>query len=563
MSTPLTTPTVAPGLRAGSEPTVPSLLYLPSRPDAATRPATLADLHLDTVIDAMAPGAFQRTVWTTPPHDPAEVAQRQDVVRDLQRPATRAAAESFAAAVSEAVVALDARAHDYYRLPAQVRLLSALHRFAEEVRAFTAELAREAPNSHRLRAVAEALTAQVAGTRFAELADGSAALLAELCQPSDELGIVAETVWADTDQGDPPWTPQVAALLGRLADPDLERRDGSLRSTSAEPPERRDGSFRSTARVPARAVRGSALTSSPVVRPRRELNHIEAQALGLLAQLRPAGFERLRAFLASPVATVDAPLRRLAEELRFFLGCLTMVDDLTGRGVAWCRPRVTEVPGAVDVHGVIDLALALAEPTLTPAPNDVRLSADQRVVFVTGPNQGGKTTLVRAIGQLAHLAALGLPVPATSATLPLHHPLLTHFPQPDDPAHGHGGLAEELARLRAVLDAASAPALVIFNELLATTSADDALQVSQLVLRRFAELGCRVVWVTFLDDLVTSVPEAVSLVGQVDPDDPTVPTFRFRAQPPAGHSHAVVLARRFGLSADDLAVRLATEGDPR
>lgn len=548
MSTPLTTPTVTPGLRAGTDPAVPSLLYLPSTLDAATRPATLADLHLDTVIDAMAPGAFQRTVWTTPPHDPAEVAQRQDVVRDLQRPATRAAAENFAAAVSEAVVALDARAHDYYRLPAQVRLLSALHRFAEEVRAFTAELAREAPNSHRLRAVAEALTAQVAGTRFAELADGSAALLAELCQPSDELGIVAETVWADTDQGDPPWTPQVAALLGRLADPDLERRDGS---------------FRSTARVPARAVRGSALTSSPVVRPRRELNHIEAQALGLLAQLRPAGFERLRAFLASPVATVDAPLRRLAEELRFFLGCLTMVDDLTGRGVAWCLPRVTEVPGAVDVHGVIDLALALAEPTLTPAPNDVRLSADQRVVFVTGPNQGGKTTLVRAIGQLAHLAALGLPVPATSATLPLHHPLLTHFPQPDDPAHGHGGLAEELARLRAVLDAASAPALVIFNELLATTSADDALQVSQLVLRRFAALGCRVVWVTFLDDLVTSVPEAVSLVGQVDPDDPTVPTFRFRAQPPAGHSHAVVLARRFGLSADDLAVRLATEGDPR
>lgn len=563
MSTSLTTPTVRADLPVAAEPAVPSLLYLPSTSDAVTRPSTLADLHLDTVIDAMAPGAFQRTVWTTPPHDPAEVAQRQDVVRDLRRPATRAAAESFAAAVSEAVAALDARVHDYYRLPAQVRLLSALHRFAEEVRAFTAELAREQPISHRLRAVAEALTARVAGARFAGLADGSAALLAELCEPSDELGIVAETVWADTDQGDPSWTPQVAALLGRLADPEVERRDGSFRPTSAEQPGRRDGSFRSTARLPAWAVRGSAFTSSPVVRPRRELNHIEAQALGLLAQLRPAGFERLRAFLASPVATVDAPLRRLAEELRFFLGCLTVVDDLTGRGVAWCLPRVTEAPGAVDVHGLIDLALALTEPTLTPAPNDVRLSADQQVVFVTGPNQGGKTTLVRAIGQLAHLAALGLPVPATSATLPLHHPLLTHFPQPDDPAHGHGGLAEELARLRAVLDAASAPALVIFNELLATTSADDALQVSQLVLRRFAELGCRVVWVTFLDDLVTSVPEAVSLVGQVDPDDPTVPTFRFRAQPPAGHSHAVVLARRFGLSADDLAVRLATEGDPR
>lgn len=528
---------------------VPSLLYVPERtPGSADPTPFLADLHLDAVIDAMAPGPFQRVVWENPPDDPAEVAQRQDVLRDLQRPAIRVAATHFAAAVTDAAAALTSRSRDHYRLCGQVQLLAALHHFAAAVRAFAAELAEQVPASPRLRDVTDALAAWVAGPRFAELADGSAALLRELCEPSAELGVVAETVWADADTGQSGWVPQVAALLGRLgSDPGEPEPDASARPAPAS----------------GHAHHHGPAPTRPAVRPRREPNHVEEQALGLIAQLRPDTFARLRVFLAAPVATVDAPLRRLAEELRFFLGALAVVDDLAARGIAWCLPRVTAALGAIDVRGLLDVALALTDPTLTPVSNDLRLTSEQRVVFVTGPNQGGKTTLVRAIGQLAHLAALGLPVPAASATLPLHRPLLTHFPRPDDPAQGHGGLAEELVRLRAVLDAASAPALVIFNELLSTTSADDALQVSHLVLQRFANVGCRVLWVTFLDDLVTGVPGAASLVGQVHPDDPTRPTFRFRAQPPAGHSHAVVLAARFGLSADDLAGRLSALDEGR
>jgi hypothetical protein len=62
--------------------------------------------------------------------------------------------------------------------------------------------------------------------------------------------------------------------------------------------------------------------------------------------------------------------------------------------------------------------------------------------------------------------------------------------------------------------------------------------------------------VTFLEELVTSTPAALSLVGQVDPAEPTRPTFTFRVQPPANRSHAVALAARHGLSSDDLEARL-------
>ncbi len=89
------------------------------------------------------------------------------------------------------------------------------------------------------------------------------------------------------------------------------------------------------------------------------------------------------------------------------------------------------------------------------------------------------------------------------------------------------------------------------------TSAEDALELSQFVVPQFRALGCRVLWVTFLEDLVTSLDGAASLVGQVAADDPTRPAFRFRAQPPAGRSHAAALATRHGLSSEDLARRLA------
>jgi hypothetical protein len=514
-----------PGAARASSPSTgcPSLLT-PTAP--ATVPAverSRQDLHLDEVITAMAPGDFQRGVWRRPVTEVAVIEYRQDVVDDLRNPAIRRAAESFEAAMASSRNSIAARRGAHYPIPAELNLLEAIGRFCGAVAGFAEALSDADPGSDGLSAVCAHLWAYQDNAGFRELAEGSAALLIELRTPAVELGMQGGTVWVDADSGRAAWADEIAGFFARF-----EAGDGA------------------TTAVPAR--------------PRRYLNHVEAQAIGLVAELRPEAFARLHRFAAGHEDFLPADLDRLGEELRFYLGFLKVADQLAGQGVEWCRPRVlAEAAGRLSVGGVVDLALALrSRPDDPPlVPNDLALGPRERIAFVTGPNQGGKTTFARAIAQLAYLASLGLPVPARAATLPLLNPVLTHFPQPDDPENQRGGLADEIARLHEVMQAATGSALLVLNELFSATSAEDALELSEVVVPEFTALGCRVLWVTFLEDLVASVDGASSLVGQVAADDPTKPTFRFRPQPPAGRSHAAALAARHGLSSEDLARRLA------
>lgn len=483
------------------------------RPDARS-PAGFDDLHLECALAGA--GDFQRAVWYDPPSDPEIVGYRQAVVTELREPEFRDVATHLVDATAAARRAIDTFRQSHYPLPAELYLAAAIARFARAADEAARRLDGLRPGSHGLRGLAGFLTGYIRSSAFRELAEST--VLRRIRHGTIELGIHQGTVWADPDAGRPGWGEQIEQVFSRFREP------------GQQPP-------------------------ADWARPRRYLNHIEAQAIGLLGGLFPDLFAELHQFVDARTDFLPADLERLAEELRFYLDFLRLVDELGTRGVAWCLPHLADGAGPVRIHRLVDLALAV-DSDRPPIANDLNLTADERVVFVTGPNQGGKTTFARSIGQLAYLAGLGLPVPARSASLPWSWPVLTHFPAPDDPDHDRGGLADELHRLKEVMTAAGPRALLVFNELFSATSAADALQLSARVVEQIRALGCRVVWVTFLEELVLGTEGAVSLVGQVEPDDVTRPTFRFRARPPGGRSHAVALAARHGLSSADLAERL-------
>ncbi len=282
-----------------------------------------------------------------------------------------------------------------------------------------------------------------------------------------------------------------------------------------------------------------------------DMNHVEERILDHLVALFPEPFAALDAFWTTHREFIDSAVATFDHEITFYLRYRMMMDRLGPEN--FCYPDVTETYDSIAVVGAYDLALALTlrRDGTGPVANDFALDGTGRgeyVLVVTGPNQGGKTTFARSIGQLAHLTALGCPVPARHARFPLVDRLFTHFERSEELSDPEGTLQEEIARMRATLGAVTDHSLVVMNESFSSTTTADALDIGTEVLGRLVATHTLTVFVTFLDELA-ALPAVVSMVAGVD-SDPDERTFRLERRPADGKAHAVAMAEKFGLTYD-------------
>jgi DNA mismatch repair protein MutS len=189
-------------------------------------------------------------------------------------------------------------------------------------------------------------------------------------------------------------------------------------------------------------------------------------------------------------------------------------------------------------------------------PNDFWLQGDERVLVVTGPNQGGKTTFARTFAQLHHLGALGCPVPGTAARLLLPDQILTHFDRQEDLEDLRGKLEDDLVRIREVLRRATSQSIIIANELFASTSPADARDLGRRIIEEVISRDLVAVYVTFVDELASLAPQVVSMTATVQPEDPRVRTYRLVRRPADGRAYAIAIARSYGLDRETLRRRL-------
>lgn len=287
------------------------------------------------------------------------------------------------------------------------------------------------------------------------------------------------------------------------------------------------------------------------------MNDIEAQILDGVASLYPDYFLHLEQFVTSNADFQDAGITVLDREIQFFLSWFRFIEKFRSAGLSYCYP-VVSAQKEVEAFSVFDMALAdkLISENKEVVVNDFYLQDRERLLVITGPNQGGKTTFARTFGQLHYFASLGCPVSGTHVRLFQYDQLFTHFGKEEKMKSLRGKLQDELWRIHEIFQAATGNSLIVINEIFTSTTLHDQLYLSAKIINKLIQLDIVGVWVTFIDELADYCEKTVSMVSQVVPEDTSQRTFKIVRKPADGLAYALSIAEKYHLTYELLTKRL-------
>ena len=279
------------------------------------------------------------------------------------------------------------------------------------------------------------------------------------------------------------------------------------------------------------------------------------------------------------MAVETAPLSGIEQELSFYLGAQRLKERLEGAGLPTSFPEIAPPEEKrLSATGFYNLQLALRvlergedEARATVVENDLGLGPETGIYVITGANQGGKTTFVQGAGLLQVMAQAGLFVPAREATVSPVDTVLTHFPSAEAGSIETGRLSHELGDLAELFDATTDRSLLLLNESLASTNATEAILVAEDMLRALRTVGTRTLYATHLHEMAERLgelntpretgPHIGALTAETEWDGEEVRrTYRIVEGPPQGKSFARDLARKHGISYEQLLERFRDRG---
>lgn len=312
-----------------------------------------------------------------------------------------------------------------------------------------------------------------------------------------------------------------------------------------------DGRVRSLALTSVQENTQSRFARSPLARWVARLvllfRGYRFQAEELIARAIEQVFEGLEDVLVSVL--------QLGADLEFYLFALSFRAAAERAGLVVCLPQLGEDRRLTGLFNPLLLA-----NVKRVVPCDLVDPRTDRVVLVTGPNSGGKTRLLQAIGIAQLLGQCGLYVPAASATLRPVDGMFVSFGTPPSANASEGRLGTELLRVRAVFETICVGGMVLVDELCSGTNPSEGEELFRHVVELLLEVEPQAFlsthFLTAAADLERAPPSERLAFLQVEIDKNGLPTYRF-VPGVAKTSLAHQTAARLGVTRDDLAALVA------
>ncbi len=277
----------------------------------------------------------------------------------------------------------------------------------------------------------------------------------------------------------------------------------------------------------------------------------------IVGRLIEAVFEELEELLAW--------LLELELAVEFYLALEGLFATARSRGLQMCLPELSELETGepLSLHHLFNPFLLLEDHP--PIPSDVRFE-NQSLVVITGPNSGGKTRLLQAVGLVQLLAQSGTWVPAAEAHVPLRDGLFVSLVHEVSADQREGRLGTELLRIRRLFERLHFSELVLLDELCSGTNPSEGEVIVKLVIGLLDELSPLALITThfleFAQKLEREPPVSRLAFRRVVLDSHDRPLFQFEPGV-ASTSLAEKTAERLGVTREALLTLIRTKSTNR
>jgi DNA mismatch repair ATPase MutS len=487
-------------------------------------PVFFPDLNLDLITDAITASKQEynlKPFFYTPLKTIDAIMYRQDIMRDLENRALFENIISFADKMRTVRIRLALIDKLYYKYNKQGWFLNATDIYCDAVNSLLHDLYQAALKSSGLLAFREYLSTYTQSGRFTSLVADTEKLKADFSTVKYRVLIRGLHVKVRKYESEIDFSGQVESIFERF-------RQGAVKDNRVE------------------------FYEDP------GMNHVEAKILDLVARLYPDVFLALEEYCANNASFQDKTINVFDREIQFYLVYLEYIAPIKQAGLSFCYPAISNPSKDIYNYEGFDLALAnkLISQQHPVVCNDFYLKGPERILVVSGPNQGGKTTFARTFGQLHYLASIGCQVPGRESKLLLPDTIFTHFEKEEKITNLHGKLQEDLIRIHYILSHATSNSIIILNELFASTTLTDSILLSKRVMEEIMRLDCLCVQVSFLVELACLSDKTVSMVSTVHPENHALRSFKILRMPADGLAYALSIAEKYRLTFDSLKERL-------